>query len=396
MPGRNYISRRTALKSLGTAATAPIGVGLTSAKSSPTQHQIDIDDINEEVQKEWQSVIKRHGKIIDSEHAALGKTDTIFSTKELASIAESARTRGQIMALQRIRFEDGYTADVTTALDRTAHTDGGTFRKAVDGIQFKTNLSQRDVRTLNQKQQEATVGENTTKDTEFAATANPVTHDTTTLADKTDFSVRSGNYDYEATSAEDSNSAQSCPGPCWLWGLNWATDTDEADNRCGVSAVDAVVSINADAYAEVFTTAYNNVKTGYFDITFDGYTKGTVSSLGMAAGTDFLGFVKNLDTGESEAINIGTLNSNWADVVDTIDAQWGPGDGAGPGDDAPYTDYEFTTELTEGDTYAFGIRMNVSLANISLPGSITINFTDTSNPLDDGFGMSYDVIGADW
>jgi hypothetical protein len=216
------------------------------------------------------------------------------------------------------------------------------------------------------------------------------------LADKTNFSGGSSGYDYAATDAEDGNSAQNCPGPCSIQGINWATDTDEADNRCGVTVVDAVVSIEADAYAEVYTTANNNVKTGDFDITFDGYTKGTVSSLGMAAGTDFLGVVKNLDTGESDAIHLGTLSSKWYDVVDLIDEQWGPGDGAGPGDDAPYTDYEFTTELTEGDTYAFGIRMNVNLANLSLPGSITINFTDTDNPLDAGYGMSYDVIGADW
>lgn len=312
-----------ALRTVGVAGAAQLGVGLAAGKTSGNERRLDLDDIDDAVQKEWRSVVRRHGDIVDSEYAAIGRTDTTYSSERLASEAETKRNDRQVTTVQRIEFEDGYTAEVLTAMDRNVQRNGGTFRKQIDDKRFKTDLSPDDVRTLQRAQREERVGVHSTTDLDFAASADPDARQVASLSDKTDFGGGSPRYDYTATDANRSESGHDCPGPCWIQGINWATDTDEADNRCGVSMVDAVVSIEADAYAEVYTTALNNVKTADFDITFDGYTKGTVSSPGMAAGTDFLGFVKNLDTGDSEAIHLGTLSSKWYDFVDIIDEQGG-------------------------------------------------------------------------
>lgn len=391
MSDNHHVKRRTALRAIGLGATAQLGIGLVAGDTAEREQRLGIDDINEEVQKAWRSTVRRHGEIVDTEYAAVGPADVAHSSKRLASVAKANRDDGRSMMIQRLEFEDGYTAEVTTAMDR----DGGTFLKKIDDQRFKTTLSPDDVRSLKQNQREKVVA-HSERDADFAASANPSKNQVADLSKKSTLSAASSHYDYSATEADDGDSDQDCFGPCLVQGVNWATDVDEDDNRCGVTVLDAVVSVEANAYAEVYTLANNNVKTGDFDITFDGYTAGTVSSLGMASGTDFIGFVRNVDKGTQDAIHLGTLSSDWYDVVDIIDEQWGPGNGAGPGDDAPYTDYEFTTELIEGDKYAFGIRMAVDLANISLPGAITMNFTDTNNPLDKGFGMSYDVIGADW
>lgn len=385
------LKRRTALRTIGLGATAQLGFGLVAGDTAEGEQRLEIDDINEEVQKAWQSTVRRHGEVVDTEYAAIGPTNVAHSSKRLASVAKANRDDGRSMMIQRLEFEDGYTAEVTTAMDR----DGSTFLKKINDQRFKTILSSDDVGSLKQNQREKVVA-HSERDADFAASANPSKNQVADLSKKSTLSATSSHYDYSATEADDGDSDRNCPGPCWVQGINWATDVDEDDNRCGVTVTDAAVSIEADAYAEVYTLVDNDMKTGDFDITFDGYTAGTVSSLGMAAGTDFLGFVRNVDKDTQDSIHLGTLSSDWYDAVDIIDEQWGPGDGAGPGDDAPYTDYEFTTELIEGDTYAFGIRMAVDLANLSLPGAITINFTDTSNPLDKGFGMSYNVIGADY
>jgi hypothetical protein len=389
------ISRRNALRTIGAGASAQLSIGLAAGKTREREHRLGFDEINEEVQKEWQSIMRRHGKIVDTEHAASGKNGKTYSSKRLSSAMES-RNNDQSVMIQRLKFEDGYTAKVMTAIDRDIRSNGGKFIKKIDNRRFKTVLSSGDVKTLEQNQQEARASRDSIKDADFAASSNPSEQHSVRLSESASLSIASNSYDFSATEAEDGDSAENCLGPCVAQGVNWATDVDEADNRCGVSVLDAVVSIEANAYAEVYTLFDNDVKTGDFDITFDGYTRGTVSSLGMAAGVEFLGFVRNLDNDVTDAVSLGTLDSTWYDYLETIDAQWGPGDGAGPGDDAPYTDYEFSPELNEGDTYALGIRMEVDLANLSLPGAITINFTDTDNPLDEDFGMAYNVIGVDW
>lgn len=394
MSDKHRVNRRTALRAIGLGATAQLSTGQVVGDTADSEQRLDIGDINEEVQKEWQSTVRQHGEIVDTEHAAVGASDAAYSSKRLSSAAEAYQSGDWSVMIQHLEFEDGYTAEVTTAMDRNVDADSGTFLKEIDGQRFKTVLSSADIRTLKQDRRSKRIGTPSQGGADFAASTDPSEYDVSDLSEMSALS-NSSSYDYVTTEADDGDSEQNCLGPCWVQGVNWATDVDEDDNRCGVTVLDAVVSIEADAYAEVYSVANNNVKTGDFDITFDGYTAGTVSSLGMAAGTDFLGFVRNVDEGTEEAIHLGTLNSDWYDVVDIINERWGPGDGAGPGDDAPFTDYKFTTEMVEGDTYAFGIRMAIDLANLSFPGAITINFTDTNNPLDKGFGMSYHSIGID-
>lgn len=401
MRENNRVSRRTVLKSISLGTGVVLGPGMVSGTVNNTKEKVEYDRIREEVLKEWRALIRRHGAVSGVEYGATDGQYRSASNENIRGLIKKVNKSGESTMIHRYKFEDGYTTNIITKTKQNGKKSVGSssvLKKKIDGKQFKTTLNHRWVDELgNNWERQKNIWNDKVRETvnsEFANDFNPNQHKIRNLTDQQSVGTHSSSY--HAYKAEDGNSNKDCPGPCWLQGINFATDVDTQDNRCGVSVTDAVVSIEADAYAEVYSVYENNANTGEFEVTFDGYTKGTLSSLFMAGGVKFLGFVRNVDSGETDAIQIGTLDANWYDAGKGVDTQWGPSHGAGPGGDAPYTDYKFDTDLKEGETYAFGIRMEINLANLSLPGAITINFTDTNNPLDDGYGMSYDWISLDW